>query len=113
MQYFCLQCADPFFHHQLSINHVVAKPCMGLGAHYLHVDNVCVVIGVFVMCERCSLVLHTCPLTGEFGIVYKAQLTEMRTPFLKFVAVKTLKGYRISHGSETGKEHCVNCKHQC
>ena len=35
-------------------------------------------VGVFVLCERFYLVLHTYPLTGEFGIVYKAQLTEMK-----------------------------------
>ena len=59
----------------------------------LPVDNVQVCVGVFVLYERCYLVLHTCPLTGEFGIVYKAQLSEMGTqPFLKTVAVKTLKG---------------------
>ena len=43
------------------------------------------------------LLVHTCPLTGEFGIVYKAQLAEMGTqPSLKTVAVKTLKGLEIS-----------------
>ena len=43
------------------------------------------------------LLVHTCPLTGEFGIVYKAQLVEMGTqPSLKTVAVKTLKGLEIS-----------------
>ena len=48
---------------------------------------------LFTFGERYYLVLHTCPLTGEFGIVYKAQLAEMGTqPFLKAVAVKTLKG---------------------
>ena len=63
------------------------------------------------MYKRCYLVLHTCSLTGEFGIVYKAQLTGMETqPSLKAVAVKALKGYRISQGSETGKEHCVNSR---
>ena len=42
------------------------------------------------------LVVHTCLLTGEFGIVYKAQLAEMGThPSLKTVAVKTLKGLEI------------------
>ena len=59
-----------------------------------------------------SLVHHFCPLTGEFGIVYKAQLADKGTPFLKVVEVKTLKGYLISQGCETGKEHCVNCKQQ-
>ena len=48
---------------------------------------------LFTFGARYYLVLHTCPLTGEFGIVYKAQLAEMGTqPFLKAVAVKTLKG---------------------
>ena len=55
---------------------------------------------------------HFCPLTGEFGIVYKAKLAEMGTPFLKSVAVKTLKGYLISQGCEAGKEYCVNCIQQ-
>ena len=50
-------------------------------------------VDVFVLCERCYLVLHTCPLTGEFGIVYKARLSEMGTQLsLITVAVKTLKG---------------------
>ena len=50
-------------------------------------------VGVFVLYERCYLVLHTCSFTGEFGIVYKAQLAEMGTqPSIKAVAVKTLKG---------------------
>ena len=59
----------------------------------LPVDNVQVCVGVFVLYEKRYLFLHTCSLTGEFGIVYKAQLAEMRTqPSLKTVAVKTLKG---------------------
>ena len=50
-------------------------------------------VGVFVLYERCYLVLHTCSFTGEFGIVYKAQLAKMGTqPSIKAVAVKTLKG---------------------
>ena len=36
-------------------------------------------------------------LAGEFGIVYKAQLTEMGThPSVQVVAVKTLKGQLIN-----------------
>ena len=39
------------------------------------------------------IVSPSLPLKGEFGIVYKAQLTEMKEgPSLKAVAVKTLKG---------------------
>lgn len=52
---------------------------------------------VFSVCMKdvtCfTISVHTCPLTGEFGIVYKAQLVEMGThSSFKIVAVKTLKG---------------------
>ena len=47
--------------------------------------TICTWFSVFIVCGML--------LTGEFGIVYKAQLTEMGThPSFHIVAVKTLKG---------------------